>query len=104
LYFKLEDSNGPSNFMSHNCQCCSFCHFECKCGNCISYECLLEVSDNTCVSTDDISVRNLSDKQLFMLKENTMYLMCEEDVMDLGLSSHAIAEEILLLIEEIENI
>lgn len=134
LYFKLEDSNEPSNFMSHNCQCCSFCHSECKCGNCISYECLLDVSDNTCVSTDDISVRNLSDKQLFMLKENLIdfkdcveeennsdtsvithtfihsivcnyaYLMCEEDVMDLGLSSHALAEEILLLIEEIENI
>jgi hypothetical protein len=30
--------------------------------------------------------------------------MCEEDVMDLGLSSHALAKEILLSIEEIENI
>ena len=98
------------------------------------FECLLEVSDNTCVSTDDISVRNLSDKQLFMLKENLIdfkdcvkeennsdtsvithtfihsivcnsaYLMCEEDVMDLGLSSHALAKEILLSIEEIEHI
>jgi hypothetical protein len=28
--------------------------------------------------------------------------MCEEDVMDLGLSSHALAKEILLLIEEIK--
>jgi superfamily II DNA helicase RecQ len=44
LYFKLEDSNEPSNFMSHNYQCYSFCHSECKCGNCISYECLLDVS------------------------------------------------------------
>ena len=89
--------------------------------------------DVTYVSTDDISVRNLVDKQLVMLKENLIdykdfveeeynsdtsvithtfihsivcnspYLMCE-DVMDLGLSSHALAEEILLIIEEIENI
>jgi hypothetical protein len=94
----------------------------------------LDVSDNTCVSTDDISARNLSEKQLFMLKENLIdfkdcveeennsdisvithtfihsivcnsaYLRCEEDVMDLGLPSHALGEEILLLIEEIENI
>lgn len=81
----------------------------------------------------ELAVRNLTEKQLNLLKSNlfdfqdclieepgfdlndfdhlmidnivsnSAYLMCPEDIIALGLLKHELADEILLLIAEIEN-
>ena len=136
-YFILEDDNGPANRSFDLCYCCSSCRSQCKCGNCFVPQCLLDYSVNctTCIDEcDELAVRNLTEKQLSLLKlnlldfqnclieepgfdlndfdqlmidnivSNSAYLMCPKDIIALGLLKHELADEILLLIAEIENI
>jgi len=90
-----------------------------------------DISVSSSVDCDELAVRNFSDQQLTLLYgnlidfkdvlieegmncvddfnvdiikiivENLSHLMCEEDIISLGLSNHALAHDILELIEEI---
>ena len=114
-----------------------YCRSQCKCGKCFVPQCALDCSVNctTCIDEcDELAVRNLTEKQLNLLKlnlldfqdyligepgfdlndfdqlmidnivSNSTYLMCSEDIIALELLKHKLADEILLLIAEIENI
>lgn len=131
-HFKLDDSQSSTvpyskceccSICASKCECGS-----CISHVCLNDSFDISVS----VECDELAVRNLSDVQLSLLYgnlvdfqevlieegidcehdfnidiiniivENSSHLMCEEDIISLGLSNHGLAHDVLELIEEIE--
>ena len=132
-HFKLDSKSKLSE--KHDiveCLCCSLCFEKCKCGSCVSLDCVMDFSSEMAMlDICDDSVRTLDDYQVELLRANLLdfhdclvdegsdiinaydnsliesiiqncnYLMCEDDIIYLGLQNHDLAKEILLLMEEV---
>jgi hypothetical protein len=61
---------------------------------------LLDFHD--CLVDEDSDIINAYDNSLIeSIIQNCNYIMCEDDIIDLGLQNHDLAKEILLLMEEV---
>ncbi|CAC5393926.1 unnamed protein product [Mytilus coruscus] len=114
-YFQLDTSGYSVIKPDPPCTCCSNCKLKCVCGFCSESQVLSRELDNSSVLDEDFNADykeclieeeselscELEDFALDHIVKNAPYLLCEDDVISLGLVSSGLAANILTLIEEV---
>ncbi|CAC5389063.1 unnamed protein product [Mytilus coruscus] len=114
-YFQLDTSGYSVIKPDPPCTCCSNCKLKCVCGFFSESQFLGRELDNSSVVDEDFNTDykeclieeeselsfELEDFALDHIGKNAPYLLCEDDVISLGLVSPELAADILTLVEEV---